>query len=88
MFTATTSTIIGCRRTPAAGHRCLTVNSFADQRFRLPRLLVASCPGVNVQKHGDGPQTHLGVSQNLGYHFGGPYNKDYSFWGLYWGALI
>ena len=24
---------------------------------------------------------NMGVSQNLGYHFGGPYNKDYSFLG-------
>ena len=23
----------------------------------------------------------MGVSQNLGYHFGGPYNKDYSILG-------
>ena len=24
------------------------------------------------------------VSQNLGYHFGGPSSKDYSIWGLHW----
>ena len=30
----------------------------------------------------------MGVSQNHGYLFGGPNNKDYSFFGLYWGPLI
>ena len=34
----------------------------------------------------------LGGSENYGlyggYHFGGPYNKDYSNLGLYWGSLI
>ena len=28
------------------------------------------------------------VSQNQGYHFGGPYDKDYRILGLYWGTLI
>ena len=30
----------------------------------------------------------MGDSQNLGYHIGGPRNKDYSIVGLYWGSPI
>ena len=31
----------------------------------------------------------MGVSQNQGYIFGDPYNKDFPpFWGLYWGTLM
>ena len=30
----------------------------------------------------------MGVSQNQGYLFRGPYKKDYSIWGLYWGPPI
>ena len=29
---------------------------------------------------------HMGVSQNKGYHFGGPYSKDYSVWGSILGS--
>ena len=31
---------------------------------------------------------HMGVSQNLGYHFGGPNNQDYSIWGSILGPPI
>ena len=31
-------------------------------------------------------RAYLGVSQNLGYHFGGPYNKDDSIWGSLLGS--
>ena len=30
----------------------------------------------------------MGVFRNEGYHFGGPYEKDYSIWGRYRGPLL
>ena len=30
----------------------------------------------------------MGVSQNWGYHFGGPNNKDYNIFGLYIGVPL
>ena len=34
------------------------------------------------------PIEQVGVSQNSGYFLRGPYNKDYSFWGLYCGPRV
>ena len=49
-------------------------------RWRCPVLFAPNCVAPTFEI------SHMGVSQNYGYPFGGPYNKDYSILGSILGS--